>query len=257
MGKNLRIAVLLAILVAVAANSWYDQHRAHQWRGALSVGVFPLAGDDSPVTRAYLAGLTRAEFAPIEEFFSAEAKRYALSDTDPLRVTLERTPPRLPPPPPAAGGPLDAIWFSLKLRYYAWRFGVATDGPRPLIRMFVIYHDPTLSPRVPHSAGLAKGLIGVANVFAVAHMAGSNNVVITHELLHTLGATDKYDPRNDAPRFPDGYGDPAQQPRYPQQLAEIMAGRRALSPTSSEMPESLDACLIGAWTANEIQWTRH
>jgi hypothetical protein len=257
MGKKLRIAILLAILLVVAADSWYDQHRAHEWRRTLTVGVFPLAGDDSPVTRAYIAGLTHAEFAAIEEFFAAEAKRYGLSDSEPLRIALERSPASLPPPPPTAGGPLGGIWWSLTLRYYAWRFGVASDGTRPPIRMFVIYHDPRISPRVPHSAGLDKGLIGVANVFALARMAGSNDVVITHELLHTLGATDKYDPANDLPRFPEGYGDPAQLPRYPQLVAEIMAGRRALSPTAAEIPASLDFCLIGSATANEIQWTRH
>ena len=35
-------------------------------------------------------------------------------------------------------------------------------------------------------------------------MTGPNNVVIAHELLHTVGATDKYDPVTDAPRIPDG-----------------------------------------------------
>ena len=47
-------------------------------------------------------------------------------------------------------------------------------------------------------------------------MDGGNDMVIAHELLHTLGATDKYDPVNNAPRFPDGYGDPQQMPLYPQ-----------------------------------------
>ena len=96
--------------------------------------------------------------------------------------------------------------------------------------MFVLYHDPALTPTVPHSLGLAKGLIGVVYAFAAPQMNGSNNVVIAHELLHTVGATDKYRIADDAPRFPDGYGDPAQVPLYPQQRAELMAGRRMLTP---------------------------
>jgi len=116
------------------------------------------------------------------------------------------------------------VLWSLSLRYYAARAAVVPSGPAPPIRLFVVYHDPALTPRVPHSAGLDKGLIGVAHVFAVARMSGSNHVVVAHELLHTLGATDKYDPATDAPLFPDGFGDPQQEPRYPQARAEIMAG---------------------------------
>ena len=77
---------------------------------------------------------------------------------------------------------------------------------------------------------MQKGLIGVVHAFAQRQMAGTNNIVITHELLHTLGATDKYEPGSGAPLFPIGFADPSQKPLYPQEAAEIMAGRRALSP---------------------------
>jgi hypothetical protein len=256
MWKKLRIAVLLFVLVVVAANAWYDQHRVHAWRQAVYVGIFPMAGDGSAVTRAYVAGLARGEYAAIPEFFSEEARRIGLALTDPVRIEVYGSPPNLPPAPPT-GSMLATVWWSLKIRYYAWHYGVPPSGPRPVIRMFVVYHDPALSPSLAHSAGLEKGLIGVAHVFAVPHMRGSNDVVIAHELLHTFGATDKYDPVTDAPLFPDGYGDPAQVPRYPQRLAEVMAGRRALSASQQEMPASLDECVIGPATAAEIHWTQH
>ena len=57
-----------------------------------------------------------------------------------------------------------------------------------------MYHDPSTLQTVPDSHGMQKGLIGVVHAFAQRPMAGTNNIVITHELLHTLGATDKYDP---------------------------------------------------------------
>jgi hypothetical protein len=113
-----------------------------------------------------------------------------------------------------------------------------------------------LSPVVPHSLGIEKGLIGVVNAFAVEAMDGGNDMVIAHELLHTLGATDKYDPINDAPVFPDGYGNPRQSPLYPQKFAELMAGRRMLSATSWEQPSSLDEVVIGPATAIEIRWRK-
>ncbi len=91
------------------------------------------------------------------------------------------------------------------------------------------------------------------HVFASRDQQGSNQVVIAHELLHTLGATDKYG-ADDMPRWPDGYGDPAQQPRLPQRRAELMAGRRAISEHVAETPESLATVVIGDATAREIRW---
>ena len=120
--------------------------------------------------------------------------------------------------------------------------------------MFVLFHDPALTPVVPHSLGLTKGLIGVVYAFAAPEMNGANDVVIAHELLHTLGATDKYDAASDAPAFPDGYGDPRQVPLYPQATAELMAGRRMLSATRWEQPGDLDEVVVGPATALEIRW---
>jgi hypothetical protein len=252
--KTVRVTALLLVLALVASGAWFEQRRAHAWRQTLDIGILPLAGDDSPVTRQYLAQLTADEFTPINRFFAQQGRDFGVKLQQPVRSVLFPVVTTAPPEPPRTGGVLATVWWSLELRYYAWRFGSAPGQPTPPVRMFVVYHDPARAPRLPHSAGLQKGLIGVANVFAVARMRGSNNVVIAHEFLHTLGATDKYDPATDAPVFPAGYGDPAQDPRYPQEFAEIMAGRRALSPTAQEMPESLEQCVIGPVTASEIHW---
>ena len=139
------------------------------------------------------------------------------------------------------------------MRFWAWRVSGRVKDPED-VRVFVMYHDPALSPAVPHSLGLEKGLIGVVYAFAVPVMDGGNDMIIAHELLHTLGATDEYDPVNNAPRFPDGYGDPRQVPLYPQRFAELMAGRRMISATSWEQPASLDEVLIGPATARQIRW---
>ena len=79
-------------------------------------------------------------------------------------------------------------------------------------------------------------------------------MVITHELLHTLGATDKYDLATNQPLYPEGYAEPDQQPLFPQEKAEIMAGRIPLSETKAAMPEGLTHTLIGEKTAREIKW---
>jgi hypothetical protein len=72
-----------------------------------------------------------------------------------------------------------------------------------------------------------------------------------------VGATDKYSAVDTCPRFPEGYGDPAQTPLYPQSTAELMAGRRALSPGKCTQASSLDEVIIGRATALEIRWPQH
>ena len=81
--------------------------------------------------------------------------------------------------------------------------------------------------------------------------------MIAHELLHTLGATDKYDLSDDEPRFPDGYGDPRQVPLFPQQTAELMAGRRMVAPDRWQQVGGLDEVVLGSATAAEIRWPQH
>jgi hypothetical protein len=160
------------------------------------------------------------------------------------------------PPQRAAGdGVLATMLWSLKLRYWAWRVSMHANEPQD-VRIFVLYHDPALTPVVPHSLGLVKGLIGVVYAFATPEMDGANNVVIAHEFLHTVGASDKYAAGNDAPRFPDGYGDPTQAPLYPQRNAELMAGRRMLSADRWQQAQSLDEVVIGPATALEIRWRK-
>jgi hypothetical protein len=92
-------------------------------------------------------------------------------------------------------------------------------------------------------------------VYAGIESRAQNNIVIAHELLHTFGATDKYDLATDAPRFPEGFADPGQIPRYPQRRAEIMAGRIPVSASEQVMAESLDDVVVGPLTAREIGWS--
>lgn len=249
----IRIAALLTILLLVSVTQCQDRMRSVAWRQPLYVAVYPVAADSSAVTRAYVDGLDAQRFTAIDRFFAREAARYGLRLEDPVKTRLRPALGELPPARPADGSLAGTLWWSLELRYWAWR--VSGRGPED-VRMFVLYHDPALSPTMPHSLGIEKGLIGVVNAFATPDMEGGNDVVIAHELLHTLGATDKYDPADDAPRFPDGYGDPRQSPLYPQRYAELMAGRRMISARAWEQPSGLDEVVIGPATAREIRWLK-
>jgi hypothetical protein len=59
------------------------------------------------------------------------------------------------------------------------------------------------------------------------------------------------------PLYPAGFADPERTPLYPQEDAEIMAGRRALSAQEAQMPASLGGVVVGPDTAREIRWTHH
>jgi hypothetical protein len=254
--KTLRVAILLLVLLVVSLTTWQDRYRSTRWRESLFVAIYPIAADDSPVTSAYLASLNAERFKAIDRFFAREAQTYHLEAQEPVKTRLRVPLQDRPPQREAQAGLIATALWSLKLRYWAWRVSGKAHEPED-IRIFVMYHDPALTPTVPHSLGLTKGLIGVVYAFAAPTMDGENNVVIAHELLHTLGATDKYDLANDAPRFPDGYGNPAQVPLFPQLTAELMAGRRMLAPDRWEQAMSLDEVVIGRATALEIRWPQH
>jgi hypothetical protein len=253
--RQLRILLLLIALLLVSVTTCQTRYLSTHWRSPLYVAIYPIAADASPVTRAYVEALDPERFKPIDAFFAREAKRYGIELDDPvktrLRPELRDSPPRRAPD---ASIPMTMLW-SLELRFWAWRVSGHVSEPED-IRMFVLYHDPALTPVVPHSLGLPQGLIGVVYAFATPDMDGTNDVVIAHELLHTLRATDKYDPQTDAPSFPSGYGDPGQVPLYPQATAELMAGRRMLSATRWEEPRDLDEVVVGPATALEIRWLK-
>lgn len=251
--KLLRILILLLVLLIVALTTWQDRYRSTRWREPLYVAIYPIAADDSPVTLRYVSALDADRFKPIDQFFIREAARHGLHEPEPVKTRLRSELHDRPPQRGPDAGLLATAWWSLKLRYWAWRASGHVNEPED-IRMFVLYHDPALTPQVPHSLGLTKGLIGVVYAFATPDMDGENAVVIAHELLHTVGASDKYLPGSDAPRFPDGYGDPNQVPLYPQRFAEIMAGRLMLSANRWQQAAGLDEVLIGPATALEIRW---
>jgi hypothetical protein len=256
MWRTIRVGFLLFVLAIVAWSTWYDRLSTTDWDEPLLIGVFPINPEGGSSSDAYIESLTQQDFADIAAFINEEASRHGVAIPDAARVELYPEVQETPPLNEPGGGMLSNLWWSLEMRLYARRNSHPPRRAPPQIRIFVQYHDPTFTTSVPHSAGLQKGLVGVVHAFASRDMAPANNVVITHEILHTLGATDKYDPATLAPLFPGGYADPEREPRYPQDFAEIMAGRYPVDARTFEMPTSLDEVLVGDATALEIRWIR-
>ena len=251
--KAARVSILLLVLLVVAVTTWQDGYRSTRWREPLFVAIYPIAADDSSVTRAYLDSQDAGRFKSIDQFFNREAAHHGLRTAEPFRTRLQPELAERPPERNPRSGLLGTAVWSLRLRFWAWRVSRQAHEPAD-IRVFVLFKDPAITPTVPHSLGLTKGLIGVVYAFAAPSMTDENNVIIAHEMLHTVGATDKYRAGDDGPRFPDGFGDPAQDPLYPQKTAELMAGRRMLDAAHWEQVPSLDDVVIGTATALEIRW---
>ena len=252
----MRIGLLAYLLLFVAAGAWFARARTTSWEQTLWVAVYPINGDNSAAAATYIDQLELRDFEDVEHFVKREALRYDIGLAKPVRLELGTLIAERPPQPPADRNVPGVMLWSLKLRYWAWRKQSQQPGPDPDVKMFVAYYDPATNHKLAHSLGLQKGLLGVVNAFASRSMAGSNNVVLAHELLHTLGASDKYDPANGLPVFPDGFADPDLQPLYPQNRAEIMGGRVPMAQDNAEIPRNLSRVVVGPSTAAEIRWDR-
>ena len=256
MWRALRTGFLLLVLLVVAGQTLIDRFSTTRWHHTVYIGAFPVSADGSPVTAEYLAQLDQGKIDGVTDFVKAEAQRYGVGIDDPISLQLYPTLSSAPRALDPGAGILTRIVWSLRLRYYRYRM-LASVSPRPQIAMFLLYHDPALASRLPHSAGLQRGLTAVVHVFASRSQEAQNRIVMTHELLHTFGGTDKYDLATGLPNYPDGFADPQLTPRYPQQRAEIMAVKTPLSVTQARMPDSLDDERVGPLTAREIGWVKN
>lgn len=254
MWRKLRIAILLLVLATVAHRAWL-QERDLEWRRNIYVALYPVNVDGSPRVSTYLSTLSQEQFEPVTEYFAGQARRYGVELYHPVEIRLGGEVRALPPAPPRAASALDAAWWSLRFRWWAWR-----NGPQmpvsPKVRLYLLYHDAENVRALAHSTALRKGRVGLVNVYADDRHHAQNTVILAHELLHALGASDKYDLASNQPHFPDGYAHPDKLPLYPQEHAELMAGRLPLSESSAEIPSGLPQTLVGPATAREIGWSR-
>jgi hypothetical protein len=254
MFRFIRIAVLLTILLVVAGNQFLTGSRFSSWEKPLWISIYPVLADPGVDIRRYAENLKPDSFREIGVFIKQQAARHGRKLENPVVIQVARPLTNLPPELPAENSGLSVALWSLKMRWWSFRNG-GQDGLAPDdIRMFVLYQKRKPNGPLERSVGIQNGSYGVVNAVASRQMAARNRIVITHELLHILGASDKYDLHTGQPFAPDGLANPEQSPLYPQNRAEIMGGRIATSATRWRRPATLNSCLIGARTAAEISW---
>jgi len=252
--KATRIVLLLTVFVFIAFYAKTQRLKSQAWAKPLQVVIYPMNSSKSPAVEAYISQLDNATFSAIDRFFQTEAEHFGLSITHPTQTILGPALKQLPPaaPKPSASY-AEILWWGLKFRY--WSYNNTPDDKSNLhrVRVFLHYHEVEENKQLQHSLGLQKGLLAIVHAFAAKSQEQQNNIIIAHELLHTVGATDKYDSNKQA-IFPHGYAEPDKSPLFPQRLAEIMAVTIPASDTDSTMAESLTHCVIGDKTAEEINW---
>lgn len=252
MFKAVRISILLLILFFVSVSQLLTQARSTDWNNSLWVKIYPINADGSDAAAGYIDSLDVQTFEGIETFLARETERYSRTISRPVRIELGERVDEQPPELPAEPNMFSIMVWSLKMRWWSGSITDAQDDIEPDVRIFVRYHRPDIAVTLENSVGLQKGMVGIVNGYASRRHRGTNNVIIAHEFLHTLGATDKYSPGNGHPIAPDGIAEPDRSPLFPQRYAEIMGGRIALAEDDSVIPKSLKYAVIGPMTASEI-----
>lgn len=251
-----RILLLLSIFIALAFYAKTQKLKSRSWSKPLQVVIYPINTDSSSVVEAYINQLDDTVFDEIDNFFQKEAGYFSLITSQPtitrVGVALFEHPPT---PPKAPANFAEIAWWGVKFRYWAYRNTPDDESNLHRVRIFVHYHEALEGKKLQHSLGLDKGLLAIVHAFASENQEQQNNIVIAHEFLHTVGASDKYS-ANNQPIFPHGYAEPDNHPLFPQVMAEIMAAKIPLSETQSKMAENLDQCVIGDKTAEEINWVQ-
>lgn len=240
----------MIILIMVGVNAWRDYNP--NWDRPMIVLLHPINADGQTSTAQYIQQLSSQNLSHVQDYIQAMSAQYR---DQPVSVyfQLGRVLSEVPPKVPERDSILQAIFWSLKFRFYAWRQHDSKDGS-PSVTLFLNYYDPRLTRTLTHSTALQNGRIGSINLFASTRQTEQNHIILVHELFHALGASDKYDLLTGLPHYPDGYADPDQEPLYPQIKAELMGGHIALSETKSVMPAFLDQTVINQKTADELGW---
>jgi hypothetical protein len=253
-----RVAVLLVVLAGVLLYAWKDVTRRRArtaWRRPLNVAlVLVRLGDPDERNIEQL----RARVPALEARFTEERTRHTGDAMQPFVLHVQGPVDAAEAPPTLREGGAAAL---VTHTYARWRWVSRIDARARLesgafdVRIYLVARPARGRTQKIEGDGEQGGRIGVVEVELGDEMADFALFVAAHELLHTLGATDKYDLRLQ-PILPDGLAEPDLRPLYPQRYAEIMAGRRVVAPGTDAPPASLAELFVGDGTAREIGWRR-
>lgn len=256
---RIRVTLLLIVLAGVllwAGNDWQRRRARKAWTEPLRVALVLV--EREPVPRTLLGNLQSRVF-DLERRLQQERLRHSGVGVAPFSLVVQG-PVRAASDPPRVGDqdPVSLVRHTYDL--WQWtrdvdeRAGVAWRGYDSRIYL-VLKPAEREAPAFVEGESEDGGRVGVAFADLDAAMIDFALIVATHELMHTLGASDKYD-QNGRSSYPDGFAAPRQHPLYPQPGAEVMARGIPLSPDLERSPDTLAELFIGDTTAREIGWIK-
>lgn len=249
--------MLLTILLLVSlwgVHDSSDRQGRLRWDRTLDVALVLVQPDalDAHTLHAFLARIDA-----LEQRLSQESSRYGLRERPPIRFTVYG-PVSAGPLPPLLGGEslLDRLSEALARRFYT--LDVDRHARVPLwgfdSRIYVVLRRPDGSPsRGIEGHSEQGGRLGFVDVELDVTMIDQALFVTTHELFHTLGATDKYGPGGRT-QIPEGLVEPHQPARFPQRYVDVMAHGRPVSPEREVLLSDLSELGVGPATARELRW---
>jgi hypothetical protein len=247
--------ILLALLLAAVIERAWTHQKARDWSKPLTVRVIPIAGiPNRPEIQAYLQQFSEKDFEPIQAFFTREAQHYGLSHAHPYTFSVGEQSQDTPPLFDVTNTRWDNFIFSLRFR--AFHIGQKIKHAiKDDIVIYALFYPVDERPDKKHSSfSLDKALACIDHLYIEERYQIENRIVISHELLHLSGATDKYRPSDHQPRYPGGYSEPGKTPLHPQTSAEVMAGSITRSGNTIVRPKTMNQVSIGSITAQEIGW---
>lgn len=252
--RNVRVAVLLMVLVAVALYGWQRTRRRalrNSWNGPLPVAVV-LVAPKSPspeVVAAWTRGLSRLETWMQGEYTRANGSPGVtmLPFTLLGPVTVDQPLPLPQPDAEVAERTRSALAFESA----ASAIDEQASVPKGAV-VIDVWLEPAGGSSFVEGLGEAGGVRGLVHGNLDDTQIDLELIAVAHELLHCLGASDKYGA--DGHALPNGLAEPSRAPLYPQRFAELMAVERATSAHDGLLPNSLDEVRVGPVTAREIGW---
>jgi hypothetical protein len=255
---RIRVGVLLFVLFVVVLYTIRDirsRRARNEWDHTLAVAVVLLREGD---VDAQSVEALRARAPALADRLAGEMRRYRPGTTiPPFRFKVFGPIDGAPPPPVAtAEGAVDLAKQSVALAQWVRevdpRAGVDPDLYDT--RIYVTVRRARANDRAfIEGQSEENGRIGVVQVDLDAAMVDLALFGVAHELMHTLGASDRYDARGRT-IIPDGLPEPDR--GYPQRFAEIMARNRVIAPNQERVPDSIDEIAVGRTTAIEIGWIK-
>lgn len=254
-----RLSVLLTALLLVSLWAWQDvnsRRERNTWRRPLSIAVVLVL--QGPVDPGAIADF-RDRLLALDDRLTEERRKYGAGAPHPFSFWFAG-PAGIGSRPPTASG--DGLFDAVVETYARWRWTSRVDGAAGVDRSLYdsriyVAARPPASDQTQMVEGESEegGRVGIVEVELNASMVDFALFVVAHELMHTMGATDKYDSQGNT-LIPAGLADPTRRPLFPQPCAEVMARNRPVDQGVEEPPTDLQDLCVGPTTAREIGWLR-